>query len=255
MATPPLPPTSTPDQRRLFNFKDGVLSLRPSELLTKELQLMILKRIDYFRGTNQCGNQFICRYCESSPIHAQNLKCKFHCARAAFKHVLDDYHTIALILYDGDNEIQCPACLNSFSSADAVEHLTNCLKMVCNTCMRQSNVASPINLQSNLTLSGTCNCGDQYAIKSDWVLFNDATGYDTHLLHLVFLPDRLDQEPSLIERRTGSDTVERNYHELMDCRDSLGVTFDETIAATIVPNGIGVVNDVCLCQYCAGNAA
>ena len=85
----------------------------------------------------------------------------------------------------------------------------------------------------------------RYENQADWVLFD----FDMQLVH-NYLTDRLDNEPSLNEKRMGLDMKERNYHELMDCRDARGVTFDEAIAASLIPDEEGVVHVECDCCYC-----
>ena len=123
--------------------------------------------------------------------------------------------------------------------------------MICNGCMRGSSEANPLTLHPDLTVTGSCNCGDQYAIKADWVLFTCRyVGFTKHKLHTSFLPQRIDENPSLNEKKRGIDLVMRNYHELMDCRDAMGYTFDEAITACLVANRFGVVPNTCECKYC-----
>ena len=159
------PPNEYPVTRRVFNCKDGVLSLRPSELLIKELQLNILNTISYWRGTNSQGNQFVCEYCEMFPTR-RSRKTKFHCARGALKHVLQEHFALLVLMQNGHhNIVQCPACLKKFRPAHAVEHLVSCIQMICNACLRVLDVVNPIKLQPDLTLSGYCICGDQYSYQ------------------------------------------------------------------------------------------
>ena len=244
-----LPSSETPDQRRLFNFKDGVLSMRASELLMKDLQLKILDSIQYFRGTNVEGNQFFCQFCESV---RNRKKPKFLCARGAFRHILDDYFVTK---YDVQHRVvECPSCLNTFNRAHAVKHLTDCLHMICTACARGSNRVNFIELNNDLTLTGDCCCLNRYATKADWVLFtNPTTRRDQHLIHKVFLPRRLQQAPTLNERRNHPDMVDRNYYELMNCQDACGVTFDDAIKTSLVPDESGFVNNACGCDHCSGH--
>ena len=126
--------------------------------------------------------------------------------------------------------------------------------MICNGCMRGSSQANPLKLHPDLSVTGSCNCVDRYAIKADWVLFTcPRVGFTKHTLHTHYLPHQL-EEPSLNEKKEGLGKVKRDFHELMDCRDAQGSTFDEAIKASLVPDKFGVVQDACECKYCSRSA-
>ena len=181
----------------------------------------------------------------------RSRKTKFHCARGALKHVLQEHFALLVLMQNGHhNIVQCPACLKKFRPAHAVEHLVSCIQMICNACLRVLDVVNPIKLQPDLTLSGYCICVDQYTIKADWVLFGGPDGFDQHPIHRGYLPKRLKHEPTIITRRKGVDQVERNFQELMDCKDPRGSTFDEAIKASLLPNMFGKITNACVCEYC-----
>ena len=89
-----------------------------------------------------------------------------------------------------------------------------------------------------------------HANKADWVLFPGRQENRAHFLHIGFLPARLVDKPTLYEKRNGFDRVERDYHELMDCYDANGLTFDEAIKINVLPDKSGSVNNTCECIHC-----
>ena len=207
---------------------------------------MILRRMRYFEGDTERENYFTCSSCERN--QSDDEQSVFRCAKGAFKHILDHFCSDQEEGYP--KVVECACCWEKKSAAEAVNHFAECFQMICNACEVEKDKGEHIFLLKDLTLLGDCDCDVRYdEVKADWVLFDDFEDYGLHALY-VYLHQRLDLEPSLNEKRKGVDQVERNYHELMDCRDADGMTFDEAIADCLIPDDEGVVNVECDCCYC-----
>ena len=203
---------------------------------------MILRRVQYRKGWSVKSNEFRCGFCEEMSA--------FRCARGVFKHMLDHFCSDAPEGERYPKIAECSCCFERLSAGAAVKHFAGCFNLLCDACDQEKDEWIHVYLLNDLTLVGNCECGLRYEEKADWILFEDPEDLDIHPMHYEYLPPRLEEEPSLNEKRKGADQVERNYHELMDCRDAHGVTFDEAIAACLIPDKKGVVNVECDCFYC-----